>query len=248
MKKNIAIAVLLSIGMVSAQAESIDRETYRVSHPHDVLHYFDGVTDSEGLKLKVYEGDAYSGTDNNNDSYTNFSAGAIANDLVFTAQDGYRIDGYKVDYEVVFNGSSYLATGKEGSSFEAGKTYYGEATISSDRGGASFSFSAQNDSGILNRTYYLNDSKWNGWLVQGTVQAQGRLFFCVDLSDCKLNGLNQYIPQPSASIESRISLNSITITPQVSAIPEPSSYALILAGMGFMGAIARRRSSSFSIQ
>jgi hypothetical protein len=45
----------------------------------------------------------------------------------------------------------------------------------------------------------------------------------------------------SANAGDWIVLDNVTVGPAVAAIPEPESYAMLLAGLGCMGLIARRR-------
>ena len=42
--------------------------------------------------------------------------------------------------------------------------------------------------------------------------------------------------------ESKIALSDLTLTVQVSPVPEPGTYAMLLAGLGLLGCAARRRS------
>ena len=46
----------------------------------------------------------------------------------------------------------------------------------------------------------------------------------------------------AAAVNTNWALDGVTVSGQVAAIPEPSAYGLMLAGLGVLGFIARRKS------
>lgn len=50
-----------------------------------------------------------------------------------------------------------------------------------------------------------------------------------------------YTPYADGGTDMRVYLNGSTLTMQVAAVPEPETYAMLLAGLGLIGSIARRR-------
>ena len=51
-------------------------------------------------------------------------------------------------------------------------------------------------------------------------------------------------PPCEVSIDATTSLNSVTITPNVAAVPEPSTYALMLIGLGALTLASIRRTGT----
>jgi hypothetical protein len=74
----------------------------------------------------------------------------------------------------------------------------------------------------------------NGPFMTYVLEAQGSDTFCFVQDDNCGRGGETFIP-------SVLTLTSISITPHVAAIPEPETWALMLAGLAAISPVSRRR-------
>lgn len=72
--------------------------------------------------------------------------------------------------------------------------------------------------------------------------SNGYVNFSYDLTDALAAGGNYTLRFAAASNVGQMQVGVDDVSLQVTAVPEPESYALMLAGLGILGGIARRRS------
>lgn len=103
------------------------------------------------------------------------------------------------------------------------------------------------DSGLTFATlgagnYLFTIATYNNWAV-GTTLAQGFTFD--NQAAIPLSQWNQ--PANHTNMGTHYSVHLSGVDSAVSAVPEPESYAMLLAGLGLVGAIARRKNRKSSL-
>jgi hypothetical protein len=152
----------------------------------------------------------------------------------------YAIDGFvfnsTMDNIDIGSGSPWGGTGPAHSGSFAGLNNYGGAGEITKAGGGTFSFE-----NLWLRSWYNSTSSGtiSGWLngaqvgsvsgVRNTSWTQFTGNFA-SIDTLRIDFGNYFLLDD-------ISLNSANISP----VPEPETYAMLLAGLGLMGGIARRR-------
>jgi hypothetical protein len=164
--------------------------------------------------------------------------------LSFSAASGYTIDGYDVTYNLNFKSSTYRITGNEfGADFgglKAGDLFGGTATFTTEAG-TKINFAATDTvtSYSVADKHFVSGSVFSPGETDFVMTVRGLSEFCPDKANCgPLNG--------ATFLQTSLNLQSITVAPRVSmiaAVPEPSTYALTLAGLCGVAALARRRAA-----
>jgi hypothetical protein len=170
----------------------------------------------------------------------NLGFGASAPVFTFAALSGYQLDGFDITYSILFDSDSYLVTGNEsGANFGGvlpGELFEGSMDFTTSFGNA-LSLVAIGPTHVGARsTGHITGSTLPASATDFAMSVLGLSQFCPTAGGCPPLGYSQLITS--------LTLQSITIKPlvsTVSAIPEPSTYALLLAGLGAVGMIARRR-------
>lgn len=167
---------------------------------------------------------------------------------------------YRVTLGVDTNG--YTGTGSfiDQVALKVSSSVYAETLVSAPGGVAAWSFRSGgisaggcsgsgggfgcvNSLGALNSGYGVAINKGNGvgtdytWVFDVTV-ANGKLFADDDLSSIKARFVNSNGAKVGDLLSEKIGLTTVTT---VSAVPEPETYAMLMAGLGLMGCVARRR-------
>ena len=156
---------------------------------------------------------------------------AVQGQFNFLPSSGYRITGYDLAYSVDYSTGTYLVTGNEPFPDEFGVP---PGTLF----GLTGSFGAVPDIGhFFDSSEQLVLSGHIGGAVLPPVYAgltvDGTFNFCLPGDTGDLGVCRGYLYDS-------MTLNSLTITPNVAAIPEPSSYALMLLGLAAIGLRHRR--------
>jgi len=106
-----------------------------------------------------------------------------------------------------------------------------------------------NVSGLVSFEYSLSDSGFSpriftsvGQLDPLTPTFSG--FSTYNFSTPYSGSLNINYSKPGTSLAGMFTIRNLALGSPVSPVPEPETYAMLLAGLGVMGAIARRRKPS----
>lgn len=157
----------------------------------------------------------------------------------FAAQAGYVITGYTVRY----TGSYSIETPGDVSLGGTG------VFLSESTGAGNFdltsAIAAPYLAGTLNANGYISTVEVLDHYEQVLDHYEQVLDYCDD-SGCYYRDEPVYIDVPVYRYETdlgdaTLNLQTITVTANVAAVPEPETYAMLLAGLGVMGLIARRQ-------
>lgn len=99
---------------------------------------------------------------------------------------------------------------------------------------------------VLAQTYSQKDRS-DTYGVNGSYNIGDTVFFEDDQKQVALTfyGINGNVTANGLGSTGRSTFDTSYFTVQVSAIPEPASYAMVLAGLAIVGAMGRRRSRSY---
>ncbi len=209
--------------------------------------YFDVVNlDFNGSYLDgsnfVWQDDAYASAFNT-PSLGSTGRALGSTGLTWSAAAGYEITGFVVTYDFSFAGAgSYQVQGGEyGADFggvKAGSTWVASGLFNASYADGSTTAISFTGPGSMNKsmTAHVSGKQFN---TDFNLSARGLQEFCVagfSIDQC----LADY-PGARYGASTRLSLNSISIAPQVvSVVPEPSVAAMLLAGLGLIGLSVRR--------
>jgi hypothetical protein len=175
----------------------------------------------------------------NTPAFSGFAEFSDRTYTTFAANAGYRITGYSLVYDLSFQGGTYLITGLELADIFGdlgpGDTFVGDGTFTTTSGQGATLTATGPTSAIL-----VHHLAGPDFFVDFTLRVRGLAEFCAsgDTFECTRGiGLSWLV--------STLNLNSILITPEVVPIPEPSAYALLLAGLALL--VARLRVGASAI-
>ena len=145
--------------------------------------------------------------------------------LTWAAHAGSQITGFTVVYDLLFDGTSYLILGGErGVDFgglQPGDTWFSTAEFTTTSGAPTLFKGAGSIEQFV--THHTSGDQFNATF---TLTAHGLAEFCPPTDDPLLCGFVLGLTLPT-----RLELKSISITPNLVAIPEPSTTALLLLGL-----------------
>lgn len=203
-----------------------------------------GISNGVEINFNDYlQASASAGTTFNSESYKgNFSI-----PLSFTAHTGYKIDSYTITYSGIYSISNaagvyaggtgtafsenvYAAPGKSNAPFSVSATIAG-ATLPTITG----SFEAAADYGT---TQVFDGSTWeySHSEYEETCDALG---VCTTTEIPIYEEVLHYHEEGLIG-DANINLSSIRITANVAPVPEPETYAMLLAGLGILASVRRR--------
>lgn len=166
--------------------------------------------------------EAGSGYANSLASSTDFSGNAVSGEGGYVSSSGYRALDFAVDGPGVLTVTVPYTLSLTG---EASDCYYcynfDHASVSGNASFYSYTGSAEANSSS-STSFFLTDDYWN----PSAASQSGTLVFGIFTSG-----------PGNGSIRAGFDLS----TQGVSVVPEPGSYAMLLAGLGIVGAIIRRR-------
>lgn len=160
--------------------------------------------------------------------------------LLWTADPGYRIDGFDVTYQVTFSGSTYTVRGTEDggpfSGYRPGELWRASAEIRS-MNGFHETLVANEDNGWHALTTYVPGTQYQD---EVEVTIHGVNDFCTDVAVCNGTGAGE------AWWPNSVQLHEVHIAPRVVAlpVPEPGTWALLLAGLSALALTGRGRAAS----
>ena len=146
----------------------------------------------------------------------------LRNNVSGTAQNGVNF----VELDTNANNSMVQNIAAAAGDYYLSFWYSARPGVAAGSNGVSFSFGSLSGT-VLAATAGTNVNVWQQYVAKVHLTGATQLTFsAVQLSD-SLGG----------------SLDNVSVT----AVPEPESYALMLAGLGLMGAVARRRNQSKAV-
>jgi hypothetical protein len=170
----------------------------------------------------------------NTPALSSTATGLWSNDFDFKADAGYKITGYQVTYDLTLAGGRYLIVGGEGfgdfGGLKAGDLWVSTGSFSTSTG-VMVKF---NEPGAAIVTEMIQGEDL---FIGMTSKVRGLQEFCppnVDYLVCSNGGSNP-------GIRTGLALWSISVVPQIVAVPEPSTYALMFAGVAALSLTTRRR-------
>ena len=101
----------------------------------------------------------------------------------------------------------------------------------------SFNYGA---SGLVASTIY-ESVVWNGITLKTIAGVSGMQNYSFNVQGTGNDTLT-FMGMNNSLLLSANMLSNVSLTPSVSAVPEPETYAMLLAGLGLMGFMARRKS------
>ena len=150
----------------------------------------------------------------------------------FVAASGYAITGYDITYDISFATPAHIADGSEYDLYANPPRHLVPGTVIGGTGAFHATTGAAGTFDYLRTGFVFTDHEAGAALSPLTAvltAANGE--YCTNIPvQCAIAGL--------VTIPGRMTLNSITIAPNVSAVPEPGSYALL--GVGLLVVLSRR--------
>jgi len=145
--------------------------------------------------------------------------------LTWAAHTGLQITGFTVVYDLLFDGTSYLIQGGERDvdfgGLRPGDTWFSTAEFTTTSGTPTLFKGGGSVEQLV--THQTSGDQFNATF---TLLAHGLAEFCPPTNDPLLCGFVLGLTLPT-----RLELKSISITPNIVAIPEPATTALLLIGL-----------------
>ncbi len=195
----------------------------------------------------------------------NFSVSASGSNFYYEAHNGYfnvpinftALPGYEIaSYTVTYSGTYSVMNAGGVQAGDSGNSFYFDEYLGPGAYNQSFSVpgtvASSGFAGVFGNIFAFADYTYIQVQV-GTEQVfshyEDILIGCNDEGVCEYYQSPVYVEVPlymdqGVIGESSVTLSSITVVANVTAVPEADSYALLLAGLGIVGFIARRRKLS----
>ena len=159
--------------------------------------------------------------------------------FAFVPEEGYAISGFDIVYDISFATTPTVADGNQyslqGERLAPGTVIAGTGSFATSTGGAA-TFDYLHTVAVV--TDHLIGSA--PFSFQSSLNASHASYldctFLVPGISCSTFGLRQ--------VYGSLTLNSVTITPTVFAVPEPETYALMLGGLALLWARSSRKNRS----
>ena len=170
-------------------------------------------------------------------TYSQISTGTWADstNLTWAAHTGFKITGFTAVYDLLFDGTLYLIKGGERDvdfgGLQPGDTWLSTAEFYTTSGAPTHFTGAGSFEQLT--THQTSGDQFNAAF---SLVAHGLAEFCPPTNDPLLCGIVLGISFPT-----RLELKSISITPTVVAIPEPSTVALLSIGLAWLVKLRARR-------
>lgn len=183
-------------------------------------------------------------------SYTETHNGYFSVPLSFSAQSGFKIENYTVTY----SGTYTLMNLGSVSAGDSGNSFYMSEYLGPGAYNQTFSVPGTVDGEFLAGVFGNISATGDFTYIQVQTGTEQQFSHYEDiLLGCDAEGNNcEYYQSPvyievpvymdqGVIGEANLTLNSITIVANVVAVPEPDLYALLFAGLGIIGFMARLR-------
>lgn len=181
--------------------------------------------------------------------YTETHNGYFSVPLNFSAQSGYKIESYTVTYA----GTYTLMNIGSVSAGDSGNSFYMSEYLGPGAYNQAFSVPGHVDGEFLAGVFGNISATGDYTYIQvqvGTEQQfshyEDILIGCDDQGNCEYYQSPVYVEVPvymdqGVIGEANITLSSIKVVANVVAVPEASTYSLMLTGLGILGLMMRRR-------
>lgn len=155
----------------------------------------------------------------------------------FTPVDGYVISGFDIIYDITLATTPFITDGHQ---YSLSGVQLAPGTVIAGTGSFATSTGAADNFSYLHTAAVLTDHLTSGapFSFESTLKADSG-----EYDDCTFWQPGIFCELFGGPLEVRafLTLNSITITPTVSAVPEPETYALMLGGLALL--MRRRRAT-----